>query len=162
MLHADRARQIAQIVVFQIVNKGYGIDITLVREIIRVPDITRVPGAPDFVVGLINLRGGVIPVVDMTRRFNLGQASSGDEARIVIVETAGQLVGMWVDRVSEVLQLRSEHIGPPSAYVSGAKSGCVNGIAQVDERLILLLDLQHVLAQEGEAMRVAAAAKGPG
>lgn len=137
------ARGSRQCVVFSIGNEHYGIDIFQVREIIRVPAVTHVPGAPDDVQGVINLRGGVIPILDLRKRFGLGDAGVREQdRRIVVVEFDEQTLGIVVDGVSEVLEIDAGAIEPPSPYVMSAHSHAIAGIAKLGERLIILLELE--------------------
>ena len=137
-----------QLVVFQLGAELYGVEISRVHEIIRLMAITRVPRAPSFVEGVINLRGKVIPVVDLRRRFGLPQAEHTRASRIVVVELGEHVVGIIVDAVSEVLRVNTATIEPPSPVVAGIDSEYLSGIAKVDEQLIILLDLDRVLARE--------------
>lgn len=148
-----------QLVIFELGEEAYAVDIHQVREIIRIPDITRLPRTPDFIEGVINLRGGVIPVLDLAHRFGRTEATDASEtARIVIVELGDQLLGMRVDGVSEVLSIDSEQIEPPSPYIINVDSQFLTGIARLDERLVILLDLNRVLIQEEREQLKAAAA----
>ena len=140
-----------QLVVFQLGAELYGVEIGRVHEIIRLQSVTRVPGAPAFVEGVINLRGRVIPVVDLRRRFGLPLAEHTRASRIVIVELGEHVIGMVVDGVSEVLRVNTAAIEPPSPVVAGVDADCLSGIAKVGEQLIILLDLDRVLAREAGA-----------
>src|SRR5260221_11419095 len=111
-----------QLVVFQLGAELYGVDIARVHEIIRLQTITRVPRAPSFVEGVINLRGKVIPVVDLRRRFGLPLADHTRATRTVVVEIGDQVVGIIVDSVSEVLRVSTATIEPPSPVVAGIDS----------------------------------------
>jgi len=113
-----------QLVVFSLGQESYGVDIYRVREIIRVPAITRVPRAPEYVEGVINLRGGVIPVIDLRKRFGMEKGEVTDERRIVVAELGSQTVGVIVDGVSEVLEVNEADIAPPSGV-------CLDGRHQV-------------------------------
>jgi purine-binding chemotaxis protein CheW len=137
-----------QLVVFQLGAELYGVDIARVHEIIRLQSITRVPRAPSFVEGVINLRGKVIPVVDLRRRFGLPLAEHTRATRTVVVEIGDQVVGIIVDSVSEVLRVNTATIEPPSPVVAGIDSEYLHGIAKLPERLVILLDLDRVLARE--------------
>lgn len=137
-----------QLVVFELADETYGVDIYQVREIIRVPNVTKIPRTPDFVEGVINLRGGVIPVLDLRQRFGLPPRDVSNDARIVIVELGDQRVGMRVDRVSEVLRAEAGQIEPPSPYIAGADTRFVTGIARLGDALVILLDLNLILLQE--------------
>ena len=137
-----------QLVVFDLANEVYGVDISRVQEIIRMQAITRVPGAPPFVEGVINLRGKIIPVIDLHRRFGLQAAQPGKSSRIVVVETEGFVIGMIVDAVSEVLRVSPTCIEPPSPIVTGIDSDYIRGIAKIEGRLVILLRLDKVLTGE--------------
>ena len=137
-----------QLVLFQVGAELYGVDIARVHEIIRLQAITRVPRAPAFVEGIINLRGKVIPVVDLRRRFGLPSAEHTRASRIVVVEIGDQVVGIIVDAVSEVLRVHGAAIEPPSPVVAGIDSEYLHGIAKLPERLVILLDLDRVLARD--------------
>jgi purine-binding chemotaxis protein CheW len=137
-----------QLVVFQLGVELYGVEIACVHEIVRMQTITRVPRAPAFVEGVINLRGRVIPVIDLRRRFNLPAAAHTRASRIVVVEIGDQVVGLVVDGVSEVLRVDTALVEPPSPVVAGIDSEYLQGIARLPERLVILLDLDRVLARE--------------
>jgi purine-binding chemotaxis protein CheW len=137
-----------QLVVFQLGAELYGVEISRVHEIIRLQAVTRVPRSPSFVEGVINLRGKVIPVVDLRRRFGLVSAEHTRASRIVVVEIGDQVVGIIVDAVSEVLRVSGATIEPPSPVVAGVDSEYIHGIAKLPERLVILLDLDRVLARD--------------
>ena len=137
-----------QLVVFQLGAELYGVVISRVHEIIRLQSVTRVPRAPAFVEGVINLRGKVIPVVDLRRRFGLPTAEHTRASRIVVVEIGDQVVGVVVDGVSEVLRVSGATVEPPSPVVAGIDSEYIHGIAKLPERLVILLDLDRVLARD--------------
>ena|SRR5579859_4873292 len=137
-----------QLVVFQLGAELYGVEIARVHEIIRLQKVTRVPHAPSFVEGVINLRGKVIPVVDLRRRFGLPTADHTRATRIVVVEIGDQVVGLIVDGVSEVLRVNAATVEPPSPVVAGVDSEYLHGIAKLPEHLVILLDLDRVLARD--------------
>ncbi len=137
-----------QLVVFQLGGELYGVEISRVHEIIRLQTVTRVPRAPAFVEGVINLRGKVIPVVDLRRRFGLPSAEHTRASRIVVVEIGDQVVGIIVDGVSEVLRVGESTVEPPSPVVAGIDSEYIHGIAKLPDRLVILLDLDRVLARD--------------
>lgn len=137
-----------QLVIFDLANEHYGVGITAVEGIIKMQAITKVPHAPPFVEGVTNLRGEVLPVIDLHKRFGLDATEvDSKNTRIVVVELAGQKVGMIVDAVSEVLRVPEEAIEPPSPIVTTVDSAFIRGIAKVGERLIILLDLGRILTQ---------------
>lgn len=135
-----------QVVVFTVANEAYAVNIARVHEIIRLQQITVIPGAPACIEGVINLRGTVIPVLDLRQRFRLRAEEHTPASRIVVVEVGGQTIGLMVDGVSEVLRIPVEQIEPPSPLVTGIDSPYLRGIAKLDGRLIVLLDLDQVLS----------------
>jgi purine-binding chemotaxis protein CheW len=137
-----------QLVVFELGAEFYGVEISRVHEIIRLQSVTHVPRAPSFVEGVINLRGKVIPVVDLRRRFGLPSGEHTRASRIVVLEIGDQVVGVIVDGVSEVLRVSTATVEPPSPVVAGIDSEYLRGIAKLPERLVILLDLDRVLARE--------------
>jgi purine-binding chemotaxis protein CheW len=141
-----------QLVVFDLANEHYGVDIGAVEGIIEMQPITAVPRAPDFVEGVTNLRGSVLPVIDLRTRFGLSVREKSKETRIVVVEMNDSTVGMVVDGVSEVLRVEEEAIEPPSPIVTTVDSAFITGIAKLEERLVILLDLGKVLSakEQGE------------
>ncbi|NOZ07123.1 MAG: chemotaxis protein CheW [Chloroflexi bacterium] len=141
-----------QLVVFGLTQELYGVDIGRVQEIIRMQTITEVPRAPEFVEGVINLRGGIIPVIDLRKRFGMAHDDHDKETRIVVVEMGGQRVGLVVDRVSEVLRVPKGNIEPPSALVTTVESAYLRAIAKLEDRLIILLDLDRVLRMDEQAL----------
>lgn len=149
-----------QLVVFDLANEQYGVDIAAVEGIIKMQAITAVPRAPQFVEGVTNLRGKVLPVIDLRRRFGLPRGEVSKDMRIVVVEMNGATVGIIVDGVSEVLRVNAEAIEPPSPIVTTVDSEFIRGIAKVNERLVILLDLGKVLSlqEQGALAAVPAAA----
>lgn len=135
-----------QLVVFDLASEYYGVDIGDVREIIRMQLITRVPGAPSYVEGVINLRGRVVPVVDLRKRLKLNVGEQTKESRIVVVDIAGRDVGVVVDAVTEVLRVPLTSIEPPSSMITNSDSDYLRGIAKLESKLIILLDLNKVLS----------------
>lgn len=144
-----------QLVVFRLGEEHYGLDIGAVQEIIVWQPVTRVPRAPGFVEGIINLRGNVIPVIDLRKRFALAAAAVGPATRIVVVEIGTLVVGLVVDGVSEVLRVPGDRIEPPSAVIAGVDTEFIRGVAKGEERLIILLAPERVLAR-GEQSSLAA------
>ena len=136
-----------QLVVFDLSTEAYGVDIGAAREIIRLQYITKVPRTPEFVEGVINLRGKVIPVVDLRKRFGLPAEEESKENRIVVVDIGAQDIGVIVDAVTEVLRIATESVEPPASVIITADSEYLLGIAKLDSRLIILLDLEQVLTE---------------
>ncbi len=143
-----------QLVVFDLDTEAYGVDIGAVREIIRLLQITRVPRAPEFIEGVVNLRGKVIPVLDLRTRFGMPRADRTEENRIVVVDVGGRDIGMVVDAVTEVSRVSASSIEPPSAVITTEDSGYITGIVKSDEKLIILLDIARVIT-EREAHQLA-------
>ncbi len=141
-------REEEQLVVFNLSGETYGVDISTVREIIRIQTITEVPRTPDFVEGVINLRGKVIPVIDLHKRFDLPSVEETSHTRIMVVEVENITVGMIVDSVSEVLRIPKDSIDPPPPVISGVDSAYLRGVGKLEERLIILLDLNQVLHEK--------------
>jgi purine-binding chemotaxis protein CheW len=140
-----------QMVVFELADEFYGVDISGVESIIRLQGITAVPQAPDFVEGVTNLRGTVLPVIDLRRRFSLPANDRNGDTRIVVVDVEGSKVGMIVDAVTEVLRVPAEAIEPPSPLVVTASSAFITGIARLENRLVILIDLSRVLSVDEKA-----------
>jgi purine-binding chemotaxis protein CheW len=134
-----------QLVVFCLANELYGVSIAAVSEIIMLQPITYVPRAPAFVEGVTNLRGKVLPVIDLRKRFGLIQQEYTKETRIIVAEVNRTPVGMIVDAVSQVLRVAAGAIEPPSPVVTTVDSAFIRGIAKVGSRLVILLDLEQVL-----------------
>ena len=137
-----------QLVVFTLGDETYGVDIATVREIIRMQAITAVPGTAHFIEGVINLRGTVIPVVDLRKRFRLNEAEHGKETRIVVLNSEGQEIGIIVDSVAEVLRVSSDAIEPPSSMITTTDSEYLLGIVKLPDRLVILLDTERLLSRE--------------
>ncbi|TDA69502.1 MAG: chemotaxis protein CheW [Clostridia bacterium] len=136
-----------QLVVLQLAGETYGIDISCVQEIIRMQPVTRVPRTPQFVEGVINLRGRIIPVIDLRKRFGLPLAEATGSSRIMVVEVGAVVVGLIVDSVSEVLRLPQENIEPTPPIVSGVDTAYLRGVGKWNDRLVILLDVAKVLRE---------------
>jgi purine-binding chemotaxis protein CheW len=134
-----------QLVSFNIGTEEFGVDILKVQEINRMVEITKVPQAPHYVEGVINLRGKVIPIVDLRKRFSLELKEHDKNTRIVVVDIGGNIMGMIVDSVSEVLRLPANTIEPPPEIVTGINSEYIKGVAKLDDRLLIFLDLSKVI-----------------
>lgn len=144
-----------QLVVFDLASEHYGVDISDVREIMRMQNITKVPGAVSYVEGVINLRGKVLPVLDLRKRLGLKVAEQTAESRIVVVDIADGEVGVIVDAVTEVLRVPNSAIEPPSSMVAQGNSDYLRGIAKLTDRLIILLDLNKLLSSKADADLIA-------
>jgi purine-binding chemotaxis protein CheW len=139
------AGDLLQLVSFVVAGEEFGVDILKVQEIIRPVAITRVPHAPAFVVGVINLRGRIIPVIDLRTRFGLPPRERDKDTRIIVVELSDAVVGFMVDAVHEVLRVPRETIEPPPELAVGIDAHYLTGVAKLEDRLLILLDLEEVL-----------------
>lgn len=133
------------LVTFKLGKEEYGVDINSVQEIIRATDITPVPGAPSHIRGVINLRGKIIPVVDLRQRFSLPAIEASDEQRIVVVELAEKRLGMLVDNVSQVIKISSAIIEEMPEEATSVEEDYIRGVGKLDTRLIIILDLNRSL-----------------
>ena len=133
-----------QLVTFNIGGEEFGVDILKVQEINRMLQITRVPRSPDFVEGVINLRGKVVPVIDLRKRFNLEEKEADKQTRIIVVEVEKKIVGFIVDAVSEVLRIPSGTVESPPSIVAGIDSEYITGVGKLEDRLLILLDLNKL------------------
>jgi len=147
-----------QLVSFRLGQELYGIEITKVREIILITEITRIPETPGFVKGLINLRSSVIPIIDLRTRFGLPEGALTDESRIMVVHVRGKTIGIIVDSVSEVLRIKRDQIAPPPPTVAGIGHEYLTGLVKLEQQLLILLDLDHLLGEEAQEALEAVAA----
>ena len=145
-----------QLVSFQLGKELYGIEITKVREIILIAEITKIPQAPHFLKGLINLRSTVIPVVDLRTRFELPEEACTDESRIMVLQACGKTIGIVVDAVSEVLRVKRDRIAPPPPTVAGLGREYLSGLVKLDQQLLILLDVDKIFDQDILSMEVGA------
>lgn len=139
-----------QIVVFELANEHYGLDISAVEGIIKMQSITKMPQAPHYVEGITNLRGVVVPVMDLRRRFGLPAKEHTKDTRIVVVYMNEMKVGMIVDGVSQVLRIPEDAIEPAPPMTTSVNSALNRGIAKLENQLVILLDLSKVLSVEEE------------
>jgi purine-binding chemotaxis protein CheW len=145
-----RHRDLLQLVSFHVGGEEFCLDILRVQEIIRIQALTRVPNSPDFVEGVINLRGKVIPVIALRKRFGLEELAHDKQTRIVVSETKGAVLGFIVDSVSEVLRIPADTVEPPPR-LGKAEREYVSGVGKLDNRLLILLDVDRMLSDsEGE------------
>jgi len=152
-----------QVVGFRIGRETFGLPISMVREIVRVPEITAVPNAPDYIEGVINLRGHIIPVVDLRKRFGEPIGDPNKKNRVVVVEMEGRSIGLIVNSASEVLKIPPSEIEAPHNVFQEGELNYITGVGKLKGRLVILLDLSRVL-QRGElraAEEVAEAAAVP-
>ena len=148
MKSRDEGTGTMQLVSFRLDEEEYGIEITKVQEIILLGEITRVPQTPNFIKGLINLRSMVIPIVDLRLRFGIPEQTPTDNTRIMVVNVAGKTIGIVVDAVSEVLRIARGQITPPPPTVAGLGRDYLTGLAKLEKRLLILLDIDRLLTHE--------------
>lgn len=136
-----------QLVIFRLAQEEYGLPITKVQEINRLVPITKLPQTPSFMEGIINLRGRIIPVIDLRKRFGLEVSEHDDDSRIIIVEVNGQTVGVIVDAVAEVVRIATSKVEPPPpAFILDAKY--IQGVGKLEERLLILLEIDQILTSQ--------------
>jgi purine-binding chemotaxis protein CheW len=151
-------QELIQLVGFHIGNEEFGIDILRVQEIIRSQQLTRVPNSPDFMEGVMNLRGKIIPVIALRRRFGLEKVAPDKQNRIVVVEIQGTTLGLIVDAVSEVLRIPADRVEPPPR-LGIVEREYVSGVGKLGDRLLILLDTDRLMTEAEPEMLSAAAAQ---
>lgn len=142
--------EILQLVTFKLGDEEYAVDILKVQEINRMVEITTVPNTPAFIEGVINLRGKVIPVVNLRSKFGLGPKALDSQSRIMVVNV-GATIGLVVDSVSEVLRLPADTVEPPPTMTSGIDSEFIKGIGKLEDRLLILLDIDKMIGKSEES-----------
>ena len=140
--------EIIQLVTFRLKDETYGINVMQVQEVLRITEITPVPGAPGYVLGIINLRGNVVTVIDTRTRFGLPTTELDDASRIVIIESEQQVVGILVDSVAEVVELRNSQIDQAPSVGNDESARYIQGVASRDEGLLIVVDLNKLLSEE--------------
>lgn len=136
--------EILQLVSFYLEKEEYGVDILKVREINKMMQLTKVPNAPEYIEGVINLRGKIIPVVDLRTKLGMSRREQDIHSRIIVVDVEDKTLGFIVDRVSEVLRIPKSVTEAPPAIVSGIDSEYITSVGKLDDRLLILLDLNKV------------------
>jgi purine-binding chemotaxis protein CheW len=139
---------VLQWVIFRLDNETYGINVMQVQEILRYTEIAPVPGAPPYVLGIINLRGNVVTVIDTRLRFGLSETETSDQTRIVIIETENQVVGILVDAVAEVVYLRQSEIETTPNVGNEETAKFIQGVCHKNEELLILVDLEKMMSDE--------------
>ncbi len=140
--------EVLQWVTFQLENETYGINVMQVQEVLRYTEIAPVPGAPEYVLGIINLRGNVVTVIDTRSRFGLPSGDVSENSRIVIIEAEKQVIGIMVDSVAEVVYLRSSEIDAAPAVGTEESAKFIRGVSNRDGQLLILVDLNKLLSDE--------------
>ena len=139
---------VLQWVTCQLEDEVYGINVMQVQEVLRLTEIAPVPGAPDYVIGIINLRGNVVTVIDTRRRFGLPQTENDDSSRIIIIEVNNNVIGMLVDSVAEVVYLHQSEIDTAPNVNSDDSSRFIQGVCSRDKQLLILIDVNKLLTEE--------------
>lgn len=137
-----------QAIGFQVGGEEYGLPLSEVQEIITTPHVTRVPKAPPYIAGVINLHGNVIPVFDVARRFEIGQTNLEGGSRVVVVENNGEMVGLAAEAVSNVTRLSISSVKPPPPLVSGIAAEYLTGVARLPNRFLIFLNIGLVLSND--------------
>jgi purine-binding chemotaxis protein CheW len=137
---------ILQLVTFKLGTEEFGVDILKVQEINKMMNITKIPNAPAFIEGVINLRGKIIPIVDLRKRLGFREKPYDKSTRIIVVELEGLVLGFIVDSVSEVLRIPGNTIEPPPSMVAGIESEYIEGVGKLDDRLLILLELKKIFS----------------
>ena len=140
--------EIDQLISFGVETENYGVNIQSVKEVIKIREITKLPKAPSFVKGVINLRGDVIPVIDFRDKFGLEQKGYSDITRVIVVEVDNRSIGIVVDRVSHVIRMSPEEITPPPPMIGGIAEEYLLGIGKKGEDLIILIDIEKILSNK--------------
>ncbi len=140
--------EILQLVSFKIENEEFGIEISKVHEIIRLQNITKIPNAPHFVDGVINLRGKVIPVIDLRAKLNFPRKIFDKDSRIIVVEVESKKIGFIVDRVEEVIRISKSVTEAPPDLMNDINSDYILSVGKLENKLLILLDLEKVLSQD--------------
>ena len=135
-----------QLITFRIGPEVFGVDILDIQEVNRMLEITRLPRAPEFIKGVINLRGKIIPVLDMRNRLHLEPKEPDRHTRIIIIEREDKLVGIIVDEVLEVLRVPADVVEPPPPFVAGIEATFMKGVGKLEDSLLILIDIDRLLA----------------
>ena len=142
--------ELIQLVSFMLAAEEYGVEVLKVREIIRMPTITKMPNTPPYVEGVINLRGKVIPIISMRKRFGLMESENSSQTRIMVMDVAGALTGFIVDAVSEVIRIHSSEIQPPPSMVlsGGIGQEFITGVFNHADRLLIIMDVDRMFSED--------------
>jgi purine-binding chemotaxis protein CheW len=140
--------EMKQVISFAVGTEEYGLELQHVKEVIRMPEITRLPDVPRYVRGLINLRGDVVPVIDLRERLGQESVTTTPSTRVIVVEVGDGAVGMVVDSVSQVTRLRADELEPPPPLFGGASKEYITAVGKLENGLIILIDIQKVFGSE--------------
>lgn len=142
-----------QMVIFKLNNEEYAVEVASVEAIIKLQAITKVPHAPDFVMGVTNLRGNIVPVIDLKTRLNLPKSQAGDDTRIVVALLQESKVGMIVDAVSQVTEIDDALIEPAPQYSTSIDTSFIRGVVKIEQELVIMLDLERVFENEKQKLQ---------
>ncbi len=143
---------VIQLVGFRLDKEDYAIAITKIQEIILMKPITRIPQVPDFIEGLINLRGSVIPIINLRKRFGLAPREVDDETRTIVVNIHDKTVGCIVDAVTQVMRINRDQIQPPPLSVLSVAHQYISGLARLDDRLLIILDIERLFDEQSQVV----------
>jgi len=144
----DTRGELRQFISFSVGEEEYGLELLRVKEVIRVREITWLPKAPSFVKGIINLRGDVIPIIDLRDKFGLEAKEATANTRVIVVEVEGKLMGMVVDSASQVVRIPADQIDPPPPVFGGRAQDFITGVGKIEDKLIILLNSDAILTAE--------------
>ncbi|MDK2919871.1 MAG: purine-binding chemotaxis protein CheW [Candidatus Petromonas sp.] len=137
-----------QYVIFKLGSEEYGVDIMRVKEISEFKESTKVPNSPYFVDGIINLRGEIIPIINLKKRFNIESEGINSDTRIIVINLNEKNVGFVVDEASQVLRINDEDIDPAPEIIAGVDRQYINGVGKIDDKIVILLDLEKILSDK--------------
>jgi purine-binding chemotaxis protein CheW len=144
----EGATEVKQLISFTVGAEEYGLELLRVKEVIRMRQITWLPKAPSCVKGIINLRGDVIPIVDLRERFGLASQEHTAMTRVIVVEVESRMVGMVVDSASQVLRLASDQFDPPPAVMGEASRDFITAVGKLGEKLVIMIDVDKILSSQ--------------
>ncbi len=148
MEKTEKSTTSLQIVCFKIGKEEYGIDILKVQEILKLPKVTMLPKSADHILGVIDLRGKVIPIINLSRRFRIEDSGSREDKRAIVVDIRGKKVGLAIDSVSHVVKVESKDIEPPPPVVKGISGRYIVGIAKLEDGFVIVLDIEQIFTME--------------
>ncbi len=141
-----KKKDFLHVVSFRLATEEYAVEITKVKEIILPEGVTHIPQVPEFIEGIINLRGNVIPIIDLRKRFGLPTRERDDHTRIIVTRMEGRIVGLIVDSVSQVMKIPKANVQPPPDTIATIAGEYILGIGKVDDRMLILLDIEKILS----------------
>ena len=137
---------------FSLGSEDYALDISMIREILKPREITEIPRVPEFLLGIISLRGNIIPIFDLKRRLGLGEATIGEDSRIIVCQEGDRLAGLLIDRITQVTSIQEEGIEPPPAIFSGRDRALLDGVGRVQGNVLILLNIANVLTFDSNSL----------